>query len=86
MYATSMHGVQGYSAESPFGPWKYEGAVFCMEGFHEYWAPCMYEGDGTYYLYFSCREVGTEVDRERLYVASSKTTVQENESGSAYRC
>ncbi len=73
MYATGMHGVQCYTATEPLGPWKYEGIVFCMEGFHEYWAPCMYEENGVYYLYFSCREVGAEVDRECLWVAKSAT-------------
>ena len=73
MYATSIEGVQAYSASEPFGPWQYEGIVFRMEGFHEYWAPCMYYERGTYYLYFSCREIGSEVNRECLWVASSAT-------------
>ncbi len=73
LYATGVQGVQAYSAPEPFGPWSYEGLVFQMEGFHEYWAPCMYEENGTYYLYFSCRELGAEVDRECLWVAKSET-------------
>ncbi len=73
MYATNVEGVQAYSAQSPFGPWKYEGIIFQMAGFYEYWAPCMHFENDTYYLYFSCRELGTEVDRECLWVAKAST-------------
>ncbi len=73
MYTTSIEGVQAYSASEPFGPWKYDGIVFRMEGFHEYWAPCMHYEQGSYYLYFSCREIGSEVDRECLWVAKATT-------------
>ncbi len=80
MYATSIEGVQAYSAPEPFGPWSYEGIAFKMDGFHEYWAPCMYFEQDTYYLYFSCRELGAEVDRECLWVAKAKTPVGPFES------
>ncbi len=73
MYATGVDGVQAYSAPEPFGSWEYKGFVFQMDGFYEYWAPCMHYERGTYYLYFSCREIGSEVDRECLWVASSVT-------------
>ncbi len=73
MYVTSVEGVQAYSAPEPFGPWKYEGIVFRMEGFHEYWAPCMHFEHGKYYLYFSCREIGSEVNRECQWVTKSET-------------
>ena len=44
-----------------------------MEGYHEYWAPCMHYADGWYYLYFSCMPVGAEVAQEHLRVAKAPT-------------
>ena len=69
MYVTGVDGIGAYSSDSPFGTWKYEGLIFKMDGYEEYWAPCMIYVDGWYYLYFSCSN-----DRmfEHMHVAKSK--------------
>ncbi len=71
MYTTGMEGVEVYSAKTPLDPWEYRGKAVSMPGCREYWAPCMYEEQGTYYLYFSCQEVDAEELSECLHVAKA---------------
>ena len=71
MYVTGVDGVGAYFCDSPFGQWEYKGIVCKAEGCHEYWAPCMYREDGSYYLYFSCRGIGADESEECLYAAKS---------------
>lgn len=73
MYVTGTEGVGAYSCDTPFGQWVYKGIVCNKEGYHEYWAPCMYYENGWYYLYVSCREKGSEDAFEYLYVSKAKT-------------
>ncbi len=73
MYVTGVEGVKAYCCDSPFGQWEYIGIVFQIEGYHEYWAPCMYFEDGWYYLYCSCRKVADSESLERLHVAKART-------------
>lgn len=73
MYATGKDGIGAYFCDTPFGKWEYRGIVLKMEGYHEYWAPCMYYEDGWYYLYFSCMPIGAQVQEEHLRVAKAPT-------------
>ena len=73
MYVTGAEGVGAYFCDTPFGQWEYRGIVCQKEGCHEYWAPCMYYEDGVYYLYVSCREVGSDDAKEYLHVAKAST-------------
>lgn len=73
MYVTGSEGVGAYYCDTPFGQWEYKGIVCQKEGYHEYWAPCMYYENGWYYLYVSCREKGTDDSKEYLYVAKAPT-------------
>lgn len=54
LYVTAPDGVEAYSADSPFSCWHYEGIVCRVEGWYQYWAPCIIEEDGWFYLYYSC--------------------------------
>ncbi|MBR4867212.1 MAG: family 43 glycosylhydrolase, partial [Clostridia bacterium] len=57
LYATGTDGVDGYSADDPFGVWHYEGIVAAAEGGKHYWAPSVIRLDGTYYMYLSfCKD------------------------------
>ncbi len=73
MYVTGGAGVEAYFSDSPMGVWEYKGNIFSMDGFCEYWAPCIYYTDGWYYLYVSCMPKGAEVCEESLHVARSRT-------------
>jgi len=70
LYVTAYHGVEAYSADSPFGRWKFEGVVFSLEGFKNYWAPCIIKVGEWYQLYVSCEGEGVF---EFLHTARAKT-------------
>lgn len=72
MYVTNKNGIAAYQSVDPFGEWVYKGLVCKKDNCHEYWAPCMYEENGWYYLYFSCMPVGAEVANQWLHVARSR--------------
>ncbi len=72
MYTTGVKGIDAYFCATPFGPWQYRGTVLSMEGYHEYWAPCIYYEDGWYYLYFSCDNLDPNDFEEYLHVAKSR--------------
>lgn len=55
LYVTAANGVEAYSTDDVFGTWTYEGIVCTVEGWTQYWAPCIAKVDGKYYLYFSCQ-------------------------------
>lgn len=74
IYATHGRGVQLYSADSITGDWKYEGFCFMREGYDGYWAPAVINYNGKYYMYVSCKPVGTDPAKyEGLVVATSNT-------------
>lgn len=72
IYVTGDSGIGAYFCDTPFGNWEYRGLVYQKEGFHQYWAPCLYYEDGWYYLYLSCKPVDSHVENEKLRVARSK--------------
>jgi glycoside hydrolase len=55
IFATHARGVSAYSSDN-LTDWKYEGLVCSIEGHSQYWAPCVIEYCGKFYLYFSSRE------------------------------
>ncbi len=73
MYVSGVRGIEAYACDSPLGQWEHKGTVFAMDGYHEYWAPCMYYENGWYYLYFSCAPIGSEVSQEILRVSKAPT-------------
>lgn len=73
MYVTGVEGIDAYFCQTPFGPWEYKGIVFQQEDWVEYWAPCMYFEDDSFYLYFSCRKADTDETQETLFVAKAPT-------------
>lgn len=73
VYATHKQGVQVYKSEN-FTDWEYRGLLFQRDGFKQYWAPCMMEYDGTFYLYFSAQpQEESDAHTQRLQVAVGDT-------------
>lgn len=70
LYVTAHDGVEAYSADDPFGEWKFEGVV-CTIGTHkDYWAPSVIKIGDFYYIYVSCEDEGMF---QYLHVARSKS-------------
>ena len=73
VYATHKAGVQVYKSEN-FTDWEYRGILFTREGFKQFWAPCMLEYEGKFYLYFSAQpENESDPHTQRLQVAVGNT-------------
>lgn len=71
IYATSAQGVNVYSANALTGGYRYVGCV-SFAGRKEYWAPCVYEEDGKYYMYVSTMaDAETDVHCQAIGVAVS---------------
>ena len=47
LYVTAGKGTEAYSADDPFGEWKFEGVVFSVGTHHSYWACALGCGAGT---------------------------------------
>ena len=58
LYVTAEAGVEAYCADDLFGTWQFRGIVCTVDGWHDYWAPCIVKYEGKYYLYFSCEQEG----------------------------
>lgn len=82
LYVTARDGVEAYSADTPFSTWHFEGIVCKVDGGRSYWAPCIIEENGWFYMYYSCdtegfpqsmhvsratSPLGPFVDAKRLY-------------------
>lgn len=70
MYVTAGRGVEAYTADTPFSEWHYAGIVCTVEGCKDYWAPCIIEVDGWFYLYYSSSKPGMF---EYLHVSRSRS-------------
>ncbi len=53
LYATGVHGVETYASDRLLSGWKYIGRTLTEPDRKEFWAPCVIERDGTYYMYYS---------------------------------
>ena len=73
IYATGPDGVRLYRSPALTGPWRYEGLALREPGMKEFWAPCVLEIDGHYYMYYSSfPENESDVHREALKVAEAE--------------
>ncbi len=74
LYATGHHGVNCYVSDDLINGWRYVGEVFHVEGKKEYWAPCVLQYGGKFYMYCSCMSTDDiDAHGERLLVAESDT-------------
>ncbi len=72
IYATGVHGVETYRSDNLFHGWEYIGKTLIQPGMKEYWAPCIIERDGVYYMYYSSfPEEKEDVHNEAIKVATS---------------
>lgn len=72
IFVTGTDGVEFYSSINKLD-WYYKGICFKIDGFKEYWAPCLIEIDNTFYLYLSCvKKDETDDNMQSIIVASSK--------------
>ena len=54
--------------------WKYIGRAIAEKGIHFYWAPCVIERDGVYYMYYSSIPEGeTDHHKQAVKVAVSRS-------------
>ena len=74
IYATGAKGVHCYTAERLDGNWEYVGIVLEQEGEKDFWAPCVYEENGTFYMYYSSvPQTSSDSHDECIKVATSNT-------------
>lgn len=77
IYTTGSDGVYAYYADDLFGEWNFYGKVFTYPDVEDFWAPCVIEIDGTYYMYCSFEFYGDTPDegghRQTMHVSSSKS-------------
>ena len=72
IYCTGTDGVHCYESDSLFGIWKHNGIVLKVDGQKEYWAPCVTERNGKFYMYYSSMPMEeTDVHTENIKVAVS---------------
>lgn len=53
IYTTGGKGVHCYVSDRIDGKWKYIGVVLRCEGEKDFWAPCVLEDGGRFYMYYS---------------------------------
>lgn len=74
MYCTGVEGVQCYSSQHIDKGWQYVGIVLTQQGCKEYWAPCVFEQDGTFYMYYSSMPTNCDdVHQQQIKVATSSS-------------
>ncbi|MCI8500341.1 MAG: family 43 glycosylhydrolase [Clostridia bacterium] len=72
LYVSGVENVGIYRSSSPEGEWEYRGAAFEEEGFCEYWAPCVVEENGVYYMYYSSVPQGCDdMHEQAIKIATS---------------
>lgn len=72
IYATGARGVETYTSDALLSGWRYLGRTLAEEGMKEYWAPCVIERGGVYYMYYSAIPEGTDdVHGQAIRVATS---------------
>ena len=73
VYATGQDGVHAYRALALDGEWEYVGMIFTDQNEQNFWAPCVYEEDGVFYLYYSSRsKTSQDIHDEQIRVATSR--------------
>ncbi len=72
IYTTGGKGVHCYRSEKIGSGWEYLGMVLEPAGEKDFWAPCVYEENGIYYMYYSSVNSGSrDVHEEQIKVALS---------------
>lgn len=72
LYATGIDGVETYRSDKLLSGWRYLGRTLVEQGMKEYWAPCVIERDGIYYMYYSSiPKEEDDVHRQAVKVAVS---------------
>lgn len=74
LYATGIEGVETYVSDHLLSGWKYLKRTHTETGRKEFWAPCIIEREGVYYLYYSSMpEEEEDVHKEEIRVAVSNS-------------
>lgn len=72
LYVTGIKGVETYVSDRLLTGWKYLGRTLTEPNRKEFWAPCIIERDGTYYMYYSSiPEEEDDVHKQAVRVAVS---------------
>lgn len=72
IYATGVEGVETYVSDTLLTGWKYFGRTLTEKGRKEFWAPCVIERGGLYYMYYSSMpEESDDVHTQEIRVAVS---------------
>lgn len=88
LYCTGDDGVHAYASDT-LGDFQPIGTVCRAEGTCQYWAPCVSEIDGKFYMYYSCMSTDTDdVHTQCLKVAVAEDPegpfVYQNDMASAF--
>lgn len=76
IYATGTNGVQCYVSDKINGEWEYSGLVLETKGEKEFWAPCVYEENGTFYMYYSSvKDTSDDPHDEQIKLAVSASPI-----------
>ena len=74
IYATGIEGVETYVSDDLFTGWKYLGRTLTEAHRKEFWAPCVIEREGKYYMYYSSMpEESDDVHEQAIRVAVSES-------------
>lgn len=72
IYATGVNGVETFISDRLLDGWKYLGRTLSEEGMTEFWAPCVIERDGVFYMYYSSVPSDTaDMHEQAVKVATS---------------
>lgn len=72
IYATGEKGVAVYTATAIDGEWEYLGSALETDGEKDFWAPCVINENGKYYMYYSSvKNESVDCHGERIKVAVS---------------
>ena len=63
IYVTGHDAVYAYHSDNLFDGWKYHGKVMKMFGHEAFWAPCVIELDGKFYMYNSVEVYNVKPDK-----------------------
>lgn len=74
IYCTGIDGVHCYKSFDLFSGWKHVGISLSQSGQRDYWAPCVIERNGKFFMYYSSMPAATnDVHTENMKLAVSDT-------------
>lgn len=72
LYVTGIKGVETFVSDRLLAGWKYLGRMLTEPNRKEFWAPCIIERDGAYFMYYSSiPEEEDDVHKQAVRVAVS---------------